>query len=171
MEIPRPSPKPPFDGEIAAALPRENCSHLTPMSAEAWEAELSRSPSFPAEKIARLVDAIRHGVEIGYTGDRTKGRTAFNSSTTVDSRVAKLISEGIATDVAAGYKRGPFDYPPFLSSMFRRSAACLRVKMARVFASFTISLILSMVIVSIRTFQGKNILCRISNRPSPAYGD
>ena len=84
------------------------------MRAEAWQRLLRVSPAFPEERIARLVDAISHGVDIGYRGDRARQRRIpQNSCTTEDPRVAALISETIATDVAAGYKRGPFDEPPF----------------------------------------------------------
>ncbi len=83
------------------------------MSASAWEAELRQAPAYPESKVARLVDAIRFGVDIGFRGDRSRGRTARNSETTRDPRVAKLLTEAIAADVAAGYKRGPFGAPPF----------------------------------------------------------
>jgi hypothetical protein len=84
------------------------------MRADAWERWLRREPAYPEEKIARLVSAIRHGVEIGYEGDRERQRTfPRNSPTTEDPRVAALISEAIATDVQEGYKSGPHDQPPF----------------------------------------------------------
>ena len=63
--------------------------------------------------MVRLVDALHHGVDIGYRGNRAAGRRARNSPTTEDVRVAALISEAIAVDVAAGHKRGPFAEPPF----------------------------------------------------------
>ena len=110
-DAPHPPPKPPF--AAADAGEREDCSHLTPLVAKAWERELRKAPAYPEEKIARLVDAIRYGVDIGYRGDRRRGRRADNSRTTADPRVAELISAAIAVDVEAGYKRGPFDAPPF----------------------------------------------------------
>jgi hypothetical protein len=63
--------------------------------------------------VRRISDAIRHGVDTGFRGDRSRSRTAVNSRTTEDPRVAALISEVIAADVAAGHKRGPFVNPPF----------------------------------------------------------
>jgi hypothetical protein len=73
-----------------------------------------REARFPEEKIARLVDAITHGVDIGYKGDRSRQRPIpRNSATTDEPRVAALISEAIAADVEAGHKAGPFDEPPF----------------------------------------------------------
>jgi hypothetical protein len=91
---------------------REDCSHLTPLDAAAWAAEL-RAAGYPENKVLRIADAIKHGVDIGFRGDRSRGRAAANSRTTEDPRVAALISEVIAADVAAGHKRGPFTSPPF----------------------------------------------------------
>lgn len=82
------------------------------MLAEEWDKALA-AVRYPAAAIKRLVSAIREGVEIGYLGDRSVGRTAVNAKSTTDPRVAKLISAAIDVDVAAGYKRGPFDSPPF----------------------------------------------------------
>jgi len=91
---------------------REDCSHLTPLDATAWVAEL-RAAGYPEAKVLRIADAITHGVDIGYRGDRSQGRTAVNARTTEGPGVAKLISSAIAADVAAGHKRGPFASPPF----------------------------------------------------------
>lgn len=63
--------------------------------------------------MCRLEEAIRFGAEIGYTGDRSKGRDAANSRTADDPRMHALITAAIEVDVAAGYKRGPFAAPPF----------------------------------------------------------
>jgi hypothetical protein len=83
------------------------------MSAMEWERELRRAPAYPEELIRILLDGIRHGVDIGFRGDRSYSRSAPNAASTEDSRVAALISAGIDTDVAAGFKRGPFNHPPF----------------------------------------------------------
>jgi hypothetical protein len=82
------------------------------MSAAAWRRWMDRA-NYPPELTARLVDAITHGVEIGYVGDRTCGRMARNARSTTDPKIARLIDEAIAEDVVAGYKHGPFDMPPF----------------------------------------------------------
>lgn len=75
-----------------------------------------REAKYPETKIARLVDAITWGVAIGHKGDRSRQHQfPRNSPTTSDPRVAALISEAIAADVKAGYKKGPFDTPPFES--------------------------------------------------------
>jgi hypothetical protein len=75
-----------------------------------------RESGYPEDRTARLVDAITHGVAIGYEGDRSRQRhVPRNSPTTDDERVAALISEAIDADVKAGYKVGPFDKPPFES--------------------------------------------------------
>ena len=83
------------------------------MRADAWAQELRRAPAYPEERIAALVDAIRYGVPIGFTGARTGGLLSKNSRTTDDERVADLITKGIVEDVRAGWKRGPFPSPPF----------------------------------------------------------
>jgi hypothetical protein len=109
--VPPPSPPEP-GGASPAAAARADCSHLTPLDPTAWGAEL-RKYGYPEAKVARLVDAMLHGVDIGFRGDRATGRQARNSRTTEEPRAAQLISEAIAVDVAAGHKRGPFAEPPF----------------------------------------------------------
>lgn len=92
------------------------------MNVGQWRAQLQKPARFPPgpsywerhpELCVRIIDGLLHGVDIGFEGDRSYGRTALNASSTKDPRIARLISEAIAADVAAGYKKGPFSEPPF----------------------------------------------------------
>ena len=86
------------------------------MRVSPWVAQLQKQPSYlraQPQLSLQLLDGIRHGVRIGFTGDRTRALDAPNlGSATKDPAVRALISDIIAADVAAGKKAGPFDAPP-----------------------------------------------------------
>ena len=71
---------------------------------------LSFGDKFPNEA-ARILEGIRFGVPVDYTGDREKGRDAVNLK--IDEADKPKVTKVIDDDVRAGKKAGPFARPPF----------------------------------------------------------
>lgn len=108
----RPSPKPPYDHSIDPYP----ISGITRMRVGPWAEQMRKEPSysqaFPRKALA-ILEGIRDGVRIGFTGDRTRSRDAPNlGSATKEQWVSDLVTKIIEDDVAAGKKAGPFDAPP-----------------------------------------------------------
>lgn len=61
--------------------------------------------------VARILDAILNGASIGYTGSRSESRPHINNLPTANDAPA-VITAAIATEVAAGRMKGPYDQPP-----------------------------------------------------------
>lgn len=107
----RPPPKPPHGG---AAF--DDISALTLMRPGPWREQLGKAPSFAdAEpELARLIlEGMTIGVDVGYTGPRKARLNVRNAQSTRDAHTAALITAIIKRDVAAHFKAGPFDDPPF----------------------------------------------------------
>jgi hypothetical protein len=86
------------------------------MVEEEWRKELESSGyalEFPAET-AEILNGIRFGVDIEFTGDRRRNRRCVNLRTaTDDPLIEQKVNDVIMADVAANKKAGPFDRPPF----------------------------------------------------------
>ena len=84
------------------------------MNATAWDI-LMRASGYSAlepDLARRILEGIRVGVPIDFTGDRAKSRHCDNLRiTAVDEPKVNAVIEA---DVASGKKAGPFDEPPFL---------------------------------------------------------
>jgi hypothetical protein len=65
------------------------------------------------ERVALMLHAISHGVNIGFQGKRNIVRECRNPKATEDPQVQELISSKIQKDVKAGKKLGPFMVSPF----------------------------------------------------------
>lgn len=87
---------------------------LTRMQAVRWEEQMNKSfaAAQPVEA-ARILEAIRYGIEVEYEGPRrTQARTCHNPPLK-RAEDAEKIAAVIAKDVAEGKKAGPFDCQPF----------------------------------------------------------
>ena len=127
---PRPLPKPPF------VPPRDDggypIANITRMRAGPWSltftarvlfqcgradcAETCGTLCYAATYPQRAEQALRgiiHGVDIGYTGDRSTARSSRNLKSALElPHVSAMIDEIIRADVTNGTKAGPFDTPP-----------------------------------------------------------
>ena len=121
LRLPRPASaprtKPPFVGSSLF----DDISQFTQMRPGPWAAQLDKPPlkggkSYaeldPAEA-ARILEGMTRGVDIGYTGARTARLDVANAKSTELEATARLITAIIKRDVAAHFKAGPFDAPPF----------------------------------------------------------
>lgn len=80
-----------------------------------WKAQLELDPSFTKlhSDVAHLIlEGMTHGVDIGYTGERTQRLNVRNAKSTTHPEIAAMISAIIARDVSKRFKAGPFDEPP-----------------------------------------------------------
>jgi hypothetical protein len=61
------------------------------------------------------LDGLLYGVDIGFSALQqfTRNREAANAASTAPAHIAALIDGMILEEVALGFKRGPFDAPPF----------------------------------------------------------
>ncbi len=82
---------------------------MTPLLAEQWRAMLADHPD--RALAARLVDGIRHGVDLHYRSDSNSARLVCRNLTSADKHAA-AVDRDLAVECAAGRKAGPFDSPP-----------------------------------------------------------
>jgi hypothetical protein len=94
---------------------REDCTGLTCLDPARWAEQLRLPPAYDSILATRLLDGILYGVDVGFTRQQqfTDTRYSRNAASTSPPETARLIDAMIAAEVAQGFKRGPFDAPPF----------------------------------------------------------
>ena len=116
-DLPRPTPKPPFDPAAdpfdARDFDRTPISELTLMRVEPWRRQVAVSlRAARPDLVASLLHAIEFGVPIDFVGDRSVARSCINPRLDSESDGDKM-HEMIMDDVRDKKKAGPFAQPPF----------------------------------------------------------